>query len=69
MNDIIRRVEGCEVTFHHKCYYKVNWWLESQNMKYDQFNILIDPRTYQPIPCAIRFHNEQDLTMFLMRWS
>jgi hypothetical protein len=69
MNKIIRHVKGLEVAFHHNSYYRVNGWLESQNMKYDQFNILVDPQTYSPIPCAIRFHNEQDLLMFLLRWS
>lgn len=69
MNGIIRKVNGCEVTFHHDSYYKVNWWLEGQNMVYDQFNIVVDPYTFNPIPCAIRFHNERDLVQFLLRWS
>lgn len=69
MSQIIRSVKGCEVALHHDSYYDVVWWLESQNMEYDQFNILIDPHTYHPVPCAIRFHNEQDLLMFLLRWS
>ena len=69
MKRIIRNVNGCEVTFHHDGYYEVNGWLEQHNIAYDQFNILVDPQTYQPIPCAIRFHNEQDLFWFLLRWS
>ena len=69
MNNIIRNVNGYEITFHHDSYYQVNWWLESQNIKYDQFNIVVDPATFHPVPCAIRFHKEQDLTMFLLRWA
>ena len=69
MNNIIRKVEGCTVTFHHDRYYWVNGWLERNNISYDKLNILINQQTYQPIPCSIRFHNEQDLTMFLLRWQ
>lgn len=69
MSNIIRKVNGCEVSFHHNSYYKVNWWLESQNIAHEQFNIVVDPATFQPIPCAIRFHDEKDLLLFLLRWS
>ena len=69
MNQIIRSVKGCEVVFHHDSYFEVNGWLEWQNIKYDQSRVIVDPQTYQPVPCAIRFHNEQDLTLFLLRWS
>lgn len=69
MNNIIRKVDGCEVTFHHDNYYMVNGWLEWYNIKHDQFNIVVDPATYQPITCAIRFHDEKDLAWFLLRWA
>ena len=69
MNTIIRNVKGCEVTFHHDSYFVVNGWLERHNIQYERFNVVIDPATYQPIPCAIRFQNEKDLMWFLLRWS
>ena len=69
MNKIIRKVDGCVVAFHHNSYFKVNWWLEGNNIPYEQFNIVVDSNTYQPVPCAIRFQNEKDLLWFLLRWA
>ena len=68
MNTIIHKVHGNEVTFQRNGYYRVNWWLESENIAYEQSDIVVDPHTFQPVPCAIRFQNEKDLLWFLLRW-
>lgn len=70
MNNLIREINECEVTFSRYInYYKINWWLESNNIKHDQLDIVVDPATYQLFPRTIRFHNEEDLLLFLLRWG
>lgn len=68
MNKIIHKVYGNEVTFQHKGYYRINWWLESENIAYES-DIVVDLHTFEPIVRAIRFQHAKDLTWFLLRWA